>query len=589
MDSDPPGVSGRVAQATLLACVALASWPYGCAQDKWRFGLAAVLLLGSALWWWTSDATHRRDVGALALTSLGLPLLAALQLALGTSVDPVATTEAAIELAAFLAALVTCASLAQERRMALRLAAVFLASASAQAMFGVVQSFVAPQTIYGVAPAIAQTPFGSYVNHNHFAGLMEMAVPLAIGWSLGLLRRAGGPTPAAIALGGLGLGLAAAELGSRSRGGLAALAAAMTSLGLLWWIRHHRCEERRLDWVVACVASAAVIGFAWLASPDETRQHLLTVARGPVDGSGSYRLDIAAATLRLAASRPVVGSGLGAYADAVPAFKVGHGDVRTTHAENDVLQLVAEAGMLGVIVCGALGWVLVRQVTTRQAERGDPVRRGLTLGAFAGAVGLAVHSLLDFNLHIPANALAFVALLGLCAAPMRSASDEPQHAREARRWTTRLCALGLLVLSLAAAWSAWGAVCLEQASRVAWPQARIARLGRVLHYRPYLADAYRERARARMALAASGSFVSERLDRAELDLRAALRLRPFWGEAWADLGWVFWFKGASPEARRAFDQALALDPTHDGIRQLAAQFQIAEKRANSTGGARNLK
>ena len=581
-----PGIRARCAQIALLAAIALAPWPYGCAQETWRFALAAVLLLASALWW-SDRAAGQHKSTALAVAALGLPALGVLQIALGTSVSPIATAEATLELAAFLAALVTCADMARDRRMALSIAAALLAGASAQAVFGVVQSTVAPKTIYGVAPAIAQTPFGSYVNHNHFAGLIEMAVPLAIGWSLGLWRRASGPTPAAIALGGLGLGLAAAVLASRSRGGLVALLGAMASLGLLWWIRHSRGERRRLDMLVAGVASAAVLAFAWLAVPGDTRAHLLTVAGKATDSSQSYRLDIATATLRLASSRPLMGVGLGAYDDAVPAFKRAHGDVRTTHAESDVLQLLAEVGVLGIVACGVLAFVLFGRVRRQQEERGDPIRRGIALGALAGVMGLALHSLVDFNLHIPANALMFVGLLGLCVAP--TAHGTLALADGAARWTTSLCVLSLFILSFGSGWRAWGAVALAQARLLTGAQARIARLGDVLRYHPYLSDAYRERARARMALAASRSLAPARLARADLDLRAALRLRPFWGEAWADRGWVLWLQGNWPEARAAFDRARALDPTHLGIGEAASQFRVAEGRAGLPSAAHTLK
>ena len=75
-------------------------------------------------------------------------------------------------------------------------------------------------------------PFGSYVNHNHFAGLVEMGGG-GWRWALAVGRRAPGrrAAPRSLALGGLALGLAAAHLASRSRGGLLALGAGLAGAG----------------------------------------------------------------------------------------------------------------------------------------------------------------------------------------------------------------------------------------------------------------------------------------------------------------------------------------------------------------------
>ena len=52
----------------------------------------------------------------------------------------------------------------------------------------------------------------------------------------------------------------------------------------------------------------------------------------------------------------------------------------------------------------------------------------------------------------------------------------------------------------------------------------------------------------------------------------ALRLRPNWGEAWADLGWARFARGDVEGARGALDRAAALDPTHLGLRRSRADF-----------------
>jgi Flp pilus assembly protein TadD len=116
---------------------------------------------------------------------------------------------------------------------------------------------------------------------------------------------------------------------------------------------------------------------------------------------------------------------------------------------------------------------------------------------------------------------------------------------------------------------------------------QVAALDRVLGRHPYLAEAYRARALAWRDLAVGRTgFAAPRLDRAERDLAAALRLRPSWGEAWADLGWTRWMSGDLPGARAAMDRALALDPTHPHIarshEELLARLEPA---ADTAAGA----
>jgi Flp pilus assembly protein TadD len=129
-----------------------------------------------------------------------------------------------------------------------------------------------------------------------------------------------------------------------------------------------------------------------------------------------------------------------------------------------------------------------------------------------------------------------------------------------------MAALVLAALAAAAAWRAAGAVALERSLRDTDPQMRVAALDLVVARHPYLAEAYRARAIAWRDLANGRTgFAGPRLDRAERDLSSALRLRPSWGEAWADLGWTRWMRGDFPGARAAMDRALSLDRTHPHI------------------------
>jgi len=298
-----------------------------------------------------------------------------------------------------------------------------------------------------------------------------------------------------------------------------------------------------------------VIGFALLAvAPDALGR--FAALFGPSDLSASYRLDTARSTLRLFAARPGFGWGLGAYADTVTMYKTAHGDVRVTHAESDVLEWLAETGVVGVALLAIVAILAARRIARSIREAPDPLSKGRTIGALSAVVALTVHSLFDFNLRIPANALLFVTLLGL-------ACGGGSHERS--RASSPLAVL-LLVLAAAAGWRAHGALVLARALEARDLQTRLARLDATLERHPYLAEARRERGLLWRELGGAGPLRPTRLRRARGDMEAAIRLRPYDAQAWADLAWVEAMSEDWPAARRHIDQAAALDPTHGGIR-----------------------
>jgi O-antigen ligase len=565
------------AEALLLLAIVLAPWPYGGAADPARYGLAALVLLAGALFA-AGRALAGEGVPLIALPAAALPALGLVQMAFGASAAPAWTAEAVLVLAAMMAALVFWSERARDRAAAQRLAGAVLAVCLAEAVFGAVQWSIAPDRIYGQATPIVTTPFGSYVNHNHFAGLLEMGIVLAASMALGLARSRGGATPGVVGFAGLALGLVAVHLASRSRGGLISLVAGLIVAGSLWaWVAIHRSGVR-LRLAPFALGVVVALGFGVAVVPDATRAHLATILRGRTDASGDYRLDMARDTLRLAAAHPVLGAGLGAYADAIPAFKSAHGEVRTTHAEDDVLEFVAETGLAGLALAAWLAVLAARGLVDRLRHGRDPYRKSLAVGAAGAVAALAVHSLFDFNLRLPANALVFASLLGLAASPRD----------EVRRVGTRavpVVAAALLVgLAAVAGWRAAGAAALDRALGDGDPQMRVAALDGVLRRHPYLAEGFRARALAWRDLALGRrEFAFSRLERAERDGSAAVRLRPAWGEAWADLAWTRWMRGELSGARAAMDRAASLDPTHPHIARSRAELLARVEVASGVG------
>jgi O-antigen ligase len=555
------GILTRVSvlQLTILL---LAPWWYGGAPDTGRYLTATTLLLSVSAWLWRQPALETR----IATPAAGLVAWAILQ-TLFASTSSTSTLESAIVVTAILAVVVFWSTAAQDESMARRLVYVTLAACLAQAIFGILQSTLNPHHVYSMMSDVTTMPFGSYVDHNHFAGFVEMGALLAAGAAAGRAMRGKGIDPQTIVFAGISLALVAAHVASRSRGGLIALVVGAAAMGPLWILARHRSRSgtsRGRPLLIAAILGALLLAFGWFAAPESAREHLARLLHGSHDPSGHYRVAIFGATLRLWLSHPLAGCGLGNYADALGRFKTSEGAVATQHAESDALEFLAEGGLIGVLLLGGLAAGILRNFHQRLTQGHDRFRMGMAIGAMAAVIALCVHSFLDFNLRLPANAIVFAALVGLAGAPRT-----PGHALSAR-WC-RPAATVIALLAAASIWRTWGAFELARTDAIDEPNARVAALNVVLRHHPYLAEAHMRRGLAWWTLA-KGPLSRLRLEHAQADLEACVHLRPSWSDAWADLGWLHFLLGDAQAARVAFDRAGELEPARISIGVARAEF-----------------
>ncbi len=551
-----------IGEGLLLAALVVAPWIYGSVEDSVRYALCAVLLVATCLFLWP-DLRERRLPRGLGI-ALALPGFALAQIALGQSVAPFMSVEAAV--VGFSMAMVWAAVDSRTGSISTnsgrRLAVALLVVCASEAAFAAFQWSTDRQALFGQKNEFQTMPFGSYVNHNNFAGLVSLGVPLAIAMAIGDLRRSGKLTPSGLALMGLACGLAITVFASGSRGGAMAM---VFGLGVLAWISgtlrrpHH--EEHHHSWRAPLAVAAAIVLIAVLAIPAPTRDRLVNVfTLGFEKGdSVSYRIDIALASFRAFKSRPLLGSGLGAFGDAAAPFKVGHGDVRSERAEADLIEFAVEGGLafiIGLLLFGRFAWKGARAEMRRGRDRSG---RWLRAGALAACATMLFHSLFDFGFRIPANALAFAVLLGLATA----ASESPPSSRPFKSRAL----IGLLAgLALACGYRSLGAAGERAALGRTSPESRLDALQTLVDAHPYLDRARRERGLSWMALAYSrGHYDPLRLQRARADLEAVVRVRPQWGEALTDLGWAKYYAGDTAGARVEMRQASRFDPTHVGV------------------------
>jgi O-antigen ligase len=154
------------------------------------------------------------------------------------------------------------------------------------------------------------------------------------------------------------------------------------------------------------VAAAAMLPLLQIGADRLVERYAASAEHLVSDGG---RARVWADTLRMASAFPVAGTGFGTFSAAYPAFRSP--DVRFfySHAHNDPIQVAAEGG-----VPGALLLVVLVVSVLRAVFRGLTGGLGIVgAGVAAGLVGVLLHSLVDFDFHIPANAATAAVLAGL--------------------------------------------------------------------------------------------------------------------------------------------------------------------------------
>jgi O-antigen ligase len=112
-------------------------------------------------------------------------------------------------------------------------------------------------------------------------------------------------------------------------------------------------------------------------------------------------------TFRLFLDYPVIGTGLGTLEMVYPPYDSLYDGKVVNHAHDDYLEALAETGLIGGLCCFWFLAVLFLQALKGLASLGTSFGSALTLSGLIACSGILVHSLVDFNLHIPANALLF--------------------------------------------------------------------------------------------------------------------------------------------------------------------------------------
>jgi O-antigen ligase len=399
----------------LMLLVAFAVLSFG-AVDVWSqsiLEIAAALLL--IFWSVIAQANPELKVrwSPINWPLIGLIAIAGLQLLFRGTASPFLTRTEILRLAAYFIFFFLVAQAFRTRKDWLGLAWFVIALCFAVSLFGIMQHFTSGNEIYWMRSFKAPVePFGPYVNRNDFAGFVELTLP--IGLALIIFRGAHKDLFPLLSL--LTVVPIGAIILSTSRAGIIGLAFELGVLVLFVvnWKGTSRKRHSSRFRVLGLAALAAVLFVAWIGV-GRTIERFSNMSHPEV--TLSRRISMAEGAIRIFAAHPLKGCGLGALVDVFPLYETDYDGRVVDHVHNDYLEALAEAGMLGAICGISFLLLLYREGRKNLAAEQGQFSRAIHAGAVVAVCGLLLHSFVDFNLHIPANALLFLLEVSIVVSP----------------------------------------------------------------------------------------------------------------------------------------------------------------------------
>jgi O-antigen ligase len=361
-------------------------------------GASVILVVWAVLAYRDSEVTVQWN--PLNWPFLGLIAIGVLQLAVHWSANPFSTRIELLRFAAYFIVFFLCAQVFRERPDLMKLAWFLVLLGFSISLLGIIQHFTSESTIYWTRHLEQSGDiFGPYVNRNHFAGFVELVVPVG----LALLVFRGVRRDLFLMAGLLTIVPVGALILSGSRGGIVCFAFEVGVLTLL--ARTRKGLEGATIIAIAFVGLASLAFITWLGAGKAIERFSSTRIG---DVTLSRRASMFHGGEHIFFDHPVKGVGLGTIVTVFPGYDRGYDGLVVDHVHNDYIEGLAEMGLLGGLCGIAFLWLLFRGAQRSFAAEQGHFSLALHAGAIAAVCGILLHSFVDFNLHIPSNALLFL-------------------------------------------------------------------------------------------------------------------------------------------------------------------------------------
>lgn len=370
------------------------------------------------------------------------------------SLDPQQTRiYAALSFAYFSCFLVSTVVIRDAARLD-KLAQVLVYSGLLQALVGVVLFSLGARYPLFFFDVVHANVLGTYGNRNHFAGYMEICLSIGIGLMLSRLgsgrdwRWRGNWKQRLQAAFEFMLSpkmrlrmiLVIMVIGlvlTRSRMGNAGFFAAMLIVGVISIILSRKLAPATVMLIASLVIVDVVIVGTWVGLEkvvQRVQQTGMTEAEGLKSESVEARQSAAKHALDLVNDFPVFGTGAGSFYGTYSRYRTdrpGYWD----HTHNDYVEMAADYGLLGVGILGAFVLLTLAKGVQILRKRRSSLARGMAFGVLMAVVALIIHSTVDFNLQLPANALTLVVVMSMAwiAAELPSGATASPEKKRRRR------------------------------------------------------------------------------------------------------------------------------------------------------------
>ena len=449
----------------LLALVALVAMPYGTVHPWWQaffecavFGLAALWIVEGLLSGSWNLSAYYLFCPLLALVAFALlqtlPLGGATDLGAlagrgmwqAVSADPHGTRLWVSKMLTLILVGVMLLRYTSSEHRLRTLVYLVIGVAVASAVFGLLRQMTQHEIGFVLPRLKPGFGYAQFINKNHFPFLMEMALGLVSGLAVSEAAR----RERLLIYLGLALLLAGTLVLATSRGGLFSLICQM-----IFAVPLFSTAQRAQDtfasssatarWVpgrvggslvvrallTICLIIVVSVGIVWVGGDPliGSLEAIRTEVGAPAEGIrwAVRRKDIWPATWQLIKDHPVAGIGFGGYWMAITAYHDGSGEMIPHEAHNDYLEFLASGGLIGLALGAWFIYTFIRSVRQR-LRSSDEFGRAMSCGALVGLSGIALHSLVDFGLHVTINAVVLMTLLVIATAHVsakRTASAVP--------------------------------------------------------------------------------------------------------------------------------------------------------------------